>query len=94
MDINLVNLMWNELQGRMTGESSDSHDDGPLRERDNTTGLDKAIEKIVDALNGRVNGNDVTRYLGVVDGLITDWPVVKRAFGYFDKRRQWDNGPT
>ena len=32
-----------------------------LRERDNTTGLDKAIEKIVDA-NGCFDGEYVTRY--------------------------------
>ena len=31
-----------------------------LHERHNTTWLDKSIEKIVDALNGRINGNDVT----------------------------------
>ena len=33
-----------------------------LCERDNTTNLDKGIEKIVDA-NGHINGKDVTRYL-------------------------------
>ena len=33
-----------------------------FRERDNIVGLDKAIEKIVDA-NGRFDGEDVTRYM-------------------------------
>ena len=63
MDINLAKSTWNELQGRMTGESSDGHDDGPLHKRDNTTGLDKAFEKIVDANYGSFGGKDVTWYL-------------------------------